>query len=330
MPRSTGPRAGFDRADTGRAASPWPRCSPRWPTAQASYDRACSTAPGSGAACRRIAAQRTREFRGPAAAAATSRGAAGASTSRPTATRAGDSRRSWPASATSSRLQLRRPVDDAKAAKADMKARAQAVPSTRPRRPRPTSRRRSSNSATTWSRGSRAAGAPGNLAPMGIHDDDVAAVRAASDIVQIVTEYTPLRQRRTAVDGAVPVPLREDAVVLGQPQRERLLLLRVPGQGRRHRLRHGEGGARLPRRGRAAGREGRHQPALHRPHRGRGAQARARYVETMARAVEWYHERLLSGPDAGAARSLPAGTRASAATWCASSGSGGRPTPGTS
>ena len=30
---------------------------------------------------------------------------------------------------------------------------------------------------------------------MGIHDEDVAAVRAASDIVQIVSEYTPLRNR---------------------------------------------------------------------------------------------------------------------------------------
>ena len=38
---------------------------------------------------------------------------------------------------------------------------------------------------------------------------------------------------------------------------------------------------------------------------GEGRKKRARYIETMARAVEWYHERLLSSPDAGAARSLP-------------------------
>ncbi len=36
---------------------------------------------------------------------------------------------------------------------------------------------------------------------------------------------------------------------------------------------------------------------------GEGRKKRTRYIETMARAVEWYHQRLLSGPDAGAARS---------------------------
>ena len=56
-------------------------------------------------------------------------------------------------------------------------------------------------------------------------------------------EYTPLRRVGRQLDGPVPVPLREDAVVLGQRRRQRLLLLRLPGQGRRDHVRHGEGGS---------------------------------------------------------------------------------------
>ena len=61
---------------------------------------------------------------------------------------------------------------------------------------------------------------------------------------------------------------------------------------------------------------------------GEGRKKRHRLVAVMGRAVDWYHERLLSGPDAGAARSYlrPGG---STATSCASTASAGRPTTGT-
>ena len=59
--------------------------------------------------------------------------------------------------------------------------------------------------------------------------------------------YTDLRQRGQGLVGAVPVPRRADAVVLGRPAGQALLLLRVRGGGRRLQLRRGEGGAELPR-----------------------------------------------------------------------------------
>ena len=58
--------------------------------------------------------------------------------------------------------------------------------------------------------------------------------------------------------GAVPVPRREDGVVLGQRRGGLLLLLRLPGQGRRDPLRAGDRAPRLRRGGRAAGGPGRH------------------------------------------------------------------------
>ena len=39
---------------------------------------------------------------------------------------------------------------------------------------------------------------------MGIHDEDVAAVRAASDIVNIVSQYTPLRKVGQRWQGLCP------------------------------------------------------------------------------------------------------------------------------
>src|SRR4029453_4299538 len=93
-----------------------------------------------------------------------------------------------------------------------------AGPSTRPRRPRTTSRRRSrrrgmrpgmrpggwgggrSPGVPGGGGGARAGGGPPVGGPpvtslaMGIHEEDVAAVRAASDIVAIVSQYTPLRK----------------------------------------------------------------------------------------------------------------------------------------
>jgi len=55
---------------------------------------------------------------------------------------------------------------------------------------------------------------------------------------------------------------------------------------------------------------------------------RTELLDAMERAVTWYHERLLSGPDAGPARNYLR-SRATTPRWSGSSGSGGRPTNGT-
>ena len=73
---------------------------------------------------------------------------------------------------------------------------------------------------------------------------------------------------------------------------------------RRDHVRPGDRAPRLRRRGRVAGRR---RPGVtlryteQRP-RVRAARQRTRLVDAMAKAVEWYHQRLLTGPDAGAAR----------------------------
>ena len=82
----------------------------------------------------------------------------------------------------------------------------------------------------------------------------------------------------------MPVPHREDRAVLGQPQRERLLLLRLPGPGRRLRLRHAEGAGRLPTAvERLAGKAGVTLRYTDR-NEGESRKRRAKLVDTMARA----------------------------------------------
>ena len=83
--------------------------------------------------------------------------------------------------------------------------------------------------------------------------DSIDRLRDAVDMVDLVGTQDRPAPRGVALDRAVPVPRRAHAVVLGQRRGEALLLLRLPGQGRRLRLRRADRGARLPRGGRAAG-----------------------------------------------------------------------------
>ena len=50
--------------------------------------------------------------------------------------------------------------------------------------------------------------------------DTVERVKDAADIVEVVSAYTDLRRAGRALRGALPVPRRADAVVLGQPRAE--------------------------------------------------------------------------------------------------------------
>ena len=56
---------------------------------------------------------------------------------------------------------------------------------------------------------------------------------------------------------------------------------------------------------------------------------RRRLLEAVASARDYYHQRLLSGRDAGPARKLSAVPGATTATWCGGGRSAGRPTTGT-
>lgn len=137
---------------------------------------------------------------------------------------------------------------------------------------------------------------------MGIVDEDVAAVRAASDIVAIVSEHVQLRRVGRRWQGLCPfhsektpsfsvnpqenvyycfgcqahgdvITFVREIEQLGFPEAVELLAARV-GMSLRYTDRD----------------------------EGEGRKRRARLVETMAEAVAWYHQRLLTAPDAGAAR----------------------------
>jgi DNA primase len=138
---------------------------------------------------------------------------------------------------------------------------------------------------------------------MGIHDEDVAAVRAASDIVNIVSQYTPLRRVGQRWQGLCPFHSERTAsfsvnaglnvyycfgcqakgdVITFVQEKEQLDFVGavewLAAKANIH-LRYDD------------------------PDAGEGRKRRARLVDTMARAVAWYHDRLLTGADAGAARS---------------------------
>ena len=114
--------------------------------------------------------------------------------------------------------------------------------------------------------------------------DSIDRLRDAVDMVDLVGTQDRPAPGRVALDRAVPVPRRAHAVVLGQRRGEALLLLRLPGEGRRVRLRRADRGARLPRGGRAAGRPLRRRArARERRPAGRGAPAPARAAAEAAR-----------------------------------------------
>ena len=137
---------------------------------------------------------------------------------------------------------------------------------------------------------------------MGILDEDVAAVRAASDIVGVISQYVQLRREGQRWKGLCPFhsektpsfsvnanegvwycfgcQARGDAITfvrevehLGFPEAVEWLAARAGIT-----LRYSD-------RSEAEGRK-----------------RRTRLIEIMGRAMAWYHERLLSAPDAGAAR----------------------------
>lgn len=137
---------------------------------------------------------------------------------------------------------------------------------------------------------------------MGIHDEDVAAVRAASDIVQIVTEYTPLRRVGRQWSGLCPFHTEKTPSFSVNPNENVFYCFGCQAKGdvfdfvmQKEQVDFPTAVERLA---------GKTSITLRYTDRneGEGRKRRAKLVDTMARAVAWYHERLLSGPDAGAAR----------------------------
>ena len=129
-------------------------------------------------------------------------------------------------------------------------------------------------------------------------------------MVELVGGKTDLRRVGSRWVGPVPVPRRAHAVVLRQRRRQALLLLRLRGQGRRHRLRAADRGARLPRVGRAAGRALRHRARAGGRGSGRGAATPAREERLLGlldRTARFYATFLWDAAEAGKAREYLAG-----------------------
>ena len=138
---------------------------------------------------------------------------------------------------------------------------------------------------------------------MGIHDEDVAAVRAASDIVAIVTEYTPLRRVGRQWTGLCPFHTEKTPSFSVNPNENVFYCFGCQAQGdvfdfvmQKEQVDFPTAVERL------AGKAGVTLRYTDRSE-GESRKRRAKLVDTMARAVAWYHERLLTGSDAGAARS---------------------------
>ena len=137
-----------------------------------------------------------------------------------------------------------------------------------------------------------------------IPDEDVAQVRSATDILAVIGEYTPLKRVGRRYVGLCPFHAEKSAVVLGQRRRGPLLLLRLPGvRGRDHVPAQHEGCDFVEAVEKLAARAGitiRHDAGGGRDSFDReGRQALLGVIE---RAVAFYHDELLSQPDASRAR----------------------------
>ncbi len=137
---------------------------------------------------------------------------------------------------------------------------------------------------------------------MGIVDEDIVAVRAATDLVAVVTKYTQLRRSGTRWVGLCPFHTEKTPSF---SVNQELGVYRCWGCGEKGdaisfvrekelldfvgavELLAGWAGIKL----RYSDQDG-----------GEGRKRRARLVKAVEQAVDWYHDRLLSAPDAAAAR----------------------------
>ena len=131
-------------------------------------------------------------------------------------------------------------------------------------------------------------------------------LRLHADIVSVVGDVVSLKKMGATLEGPVPVPQREDAVVSRQPREGVLPLLRVQHGRRRHQVRRAAREGRLPRSGADAGspfRAGhsRRLRGARREHQRRGARGAAEGARRGRRLVSAAAGRTGRRPDAAAA-----------------------------
>jgi DNA primase len=138
---------------------------------------------------------------------------------------------------------------------------------------------------------------------MGILDEDVAAVRAASDIVGIVTQYQPLRRVGRRWTGLCPFHAERTPSFSVNAEEGLYYCFGCSARGDVitfvREVEHLDFVGAVEWLATKAGMVLHYTDASE----GEGRKKRNRLVGVMGRAVAWYHERLLTGRDAGAARS---------------------------
>lgn len=137
---------------------------------------------------------------------------------------------------------------------------------------------------------------------MGILDEDVAAVRAASDIVGVISQYLQLRRVGRRWVGLCPFHPENTPSFSVNDQEGLYYCFGCQARGDVitfvREVEHLDFVAAVEW---LAGRCGVTLRYTER-NESEGRKKRARLVEIMGRAVDWYHQRLLSGGDAGPAR----------------------------
>jgi DNA primase len=137
---------------------------------------------------------------------------------------------------------------------------------------------------------------------MGINDEDVAAVRAASDIVAVVSQYTPLRRVGQRWMGLCPFHT-EKTPSFGVNAAQNVYYC-YGCQAKGDVITFVEEKEQLDFPAAVEWLAAKANITLRYTDRdqGEGRRKRAKLVDVVAKAVAWYHDRLLTGPDAGAAR----------------------------
>lgn len=137
---------------------------------------------------------------------------------------------------------------------------------------------------------------------MGIVDEDIARVREASDIVAVVSEHVALKRVGRQFTGLCPFHQENSGSFSVSGEKGAYYCFGCGAKGDAitfvREIEHLDFVAAVEKLAAKAGVTLRYTDQ----HEGEGRKQKAKLVEAVARAVEWYHERLLSAPDAGRAR----------------------------
>jgi len=137
---------------------------------------------------------------------------------------------------------------------------------------------------------------------MGIEDDDIGKVRDASDIVAVISEHVQLKRVGTRWSGLCPFHSEKSGSFSVNQEQGLYYCFGCGAKGDVitfvREIEHTDFVGAVEKLAGRAGITLRYTDQ----DQGEGRKRRARLVEAMQAAVDWYHERLLSGPDAAAAR----------------------------